>query len=291
MSENLRELMIEDQEHINILCEKIWDGNDYVPEVFPRWISTPDSHTLGIFKDNELIACGNIEKTEGTSIAWIQGLRVKGAHREKGYATKVTFALANYAKEIGISTLWYATSSRNIASTSVAQKTGFHEEASTGYFRLYNPFPPHAKPSQSILPIQVNPERLFELLTINPDLVESDKLPLAWHFDYKTIEGLTRLVSRAIIKVVLDQTGIPSGLYCVTERERKEEKTSAYTVFVTDRTIFVDIMSRMIDESQTEGVERAVFFLGPRATKWAHDLGYVTEEFTGRRFLLFEKKL
>ena len=96
MSENLRELVIEDQEHINILCETIWDGNDYVPAIFPRWISTPDSHTLGLFKDNELIACGNIEKTEGTSIAWIQGVRVKDTHRQKGHATKVTFALINY---------------------------------------------------------------------------------------------------------------------------------------------------------------------------------------------------
>ena len=291
MSENLRELVIEDQEHINILCETIWDGNDYVPDIFPRWISTPDSYTLGLFKDDELIACGNIEKTEGTSIALIQGLRVKDTHREKGYATNITIALASYAKEIGISTLWYATSSRNIASITVAKKTGFHEEASIGYFRLYNPFPPHAKPSQSVVPIQVNPERLFELLTMNPDLVESDKLPLAWHFDYKTIEGLTRLFSRAIVKVVLDQAGIPQGLYCVTERERKEEKTSAYTVFVTNRAIFVDIMSRMIDEAQTEEVDRAVFFLGPRATDWAQDLGYVAMEFAGRRFLLYEKKL
>ncbi len=291
MSENLRELVIEDQEHINILCETIWNGNDYVPAVFPRWISTPDSHTLGLFKDNELIACGNIEKTEGTNIGWIQGLRVKDTQRKKGYATNITIALSSYAKEIGISTIWYATSSRNIASITVAQKTGFHEEASTGYFRLYNPFPPHSKPSLSVVPIQVNPERLFELLTINPELVESDKLPLAWHFDYKTIEGLTRLVSRAIVKVVLDQAGIPQGFYCVTERERKEEKTAAYTVFATNRAIFVDIMSRMIDEAQIEEVDRAVFFLGPRATEWAQDLGYVAEEFTGRRFLLYEKKL
>ena len=132
---------------------------------------------------------------------------------------------------------------------------------------------------------------MLELLEINPDLAPSDTFPLAWHFDYKTLDGLTRLVSRAINKVIIDETGIPQALYCVTERERKEEKTSAYTVFATDRSVFVDIMSRMIDESQTAGVDRAVFFLGPNTTEWAQDLGYVSEEFTGRRFLLYEKKL
>jgi GNAT superfamily N-acetyltransferase len=291
MSVSLRELTVDDQEHVSILCKTVWEGNDYVPAVFPRWISTPDSYTLGLFEGEELIAIGNVEKTEGTTIAWVQGLRVKDTHREKGHATKMTSALSDLARAKGITTLWYATSSRNKASITVALKTGFQVVTRTGYFRLYKPFPPHSKPSQSIVPIQVNPERLFELLTINPDLVKDDKFPLAWHFDYKTIEGLTRLVSRAVNKVVIDEAGIPQALYCVTERERKEEKISAYTVFATDRSVFVDVMSRMIDESQTAGVDRAVFFLGPNATEWAQDLGYVTEEFTGRRFLLYEKKL
>lgn len=291
MSESLRELVIEDQEQVNILCETVWSGNDYVPAVFPRWISTQESHTLGFFTGEKLVAFGNVEREEGTAIAWVQGLRVKEKYRDRGYGTKITSELAKLAHEQGIKTLRFATSSRNKASMTVAKKTGFHEADRTGYFRLYKPFPPHAKPSQSIVPIQVNPERLFELLTINPALVESDTFPLAWHFDYKTIEGLTRLVSRAIVKVVIDEAGIPQGLYCVTERERQEERTSAYTVFATDTAIFVDIMSRMIDEAQTEDVDRAVFFLGPRATEWAQDLGYVDEEFTGRRFLLYEKTI
>jgi hypothetical protein len=291
MSENLRELTVEDQEHVDILCETVWSGNDYVPAVFPRWISTPDSHTLGLFQNEELIAIGNVEMTEGTSIAWVQGLRVKDSHREKGHAKSVTLALSELARERGITTLWYATSSRNAASIAVAEKTGFGKVATTGYFRLYKPFPPHSKPSPSIVPVQVGPERLVELLEVNPDLVPWDKFPLAWHFDFKTLDGLKRLVSRAINKVVIDEAGIPQALYCVTERERKEEKTSAYTVFATDRSIFVDIMSRMIDESETAGVDRAVFFLGPSTTEWAQNLGYFSEEFEGRRFLLYEKKL
>jgi hypothetical protein len=291
MSENLRELTLEDQEHVDILCETVWEGNDYVPAAFPRWVSTPDSHTLGLFENEELIAIGNIERTEGTTIALVQGLRVKDTHRDKGHAKCVTLALSELAREQGITTLWYATSSRNTASITVAEKTGFHKVASTGYFRLYKPFPQHSKPSPSIVPVQVSPERLSELLDINPDLVPVDKLPLAWHFDYKTIEGLTRLLSRAINKVIIDEAGFPQALYCVTQRERKEEKTSAYTVFATDRSVFVDVMSRMIDESQTTGVDRAVFFLGPNTTEWAQDLGYVSEEFVDRWFLLYEKRL
>ncbi len=288
MPSSIRELTIEDHEHVNILCRTIWKGNDYVPSIFPKWMEDPLTRTIGLFEDDELVTFGNIEKLVDTNIALIQGLRVKEGHREKGHATTITSGLIDIAKEMDIKHLWYCTSSRNESSMKVAEKCGFHVTDKSGYFRIYKPFPAHPKPSLSIVPLNVTPERLYELLTVNPDLVESSTFPLAWHFDFKTQEGLTRLLEGAIIKIVVDETGNARGLYCQTERERNEEKTAAFTVFATDRSVFVDIMSRMIDQAETIGADRAVFFLGPRVTEWALDLGYVADEFVDRRFLLYE---
>ena len=64
--------------------------------------------------------------------------------------------------------------------------------------------------------------------------------------------------------------------------------TAAFTVFASDRAVFIDIMSRMIDEAEAVGADRGVFFLGPRVTEWVLDLGYVADEFVDRRFLLYE---
>ena len=291
MSGNIRELTLKDQEHVSILCETVWSGNDYVPAIFPKWVSNPLSKTLGVFESDELVAFGNIEKLEDSNIACIQGLRVKEGHREKGHATTVTLALIEIAREQGITHLWYATSSRNESSMKVADKCGFQVANRTGYFRIYKPFPPHPKPSLSIVPMSVTPERLLNLLGENPDLVESSTFPLAWHFDFKTLDGLTRLLGEAAIKAVVDESGKVRGLYCLTERERNEETTAAFTVFSTDRSVFVDIMSRMIDQAETLGADRAVFFLGPRVTEWALGLGYVADEFVDRRFLLYELNL
>ena len=288
MPTSIRELSLEDHEHIKILSETIWNGNDYVPETFPKWVDNPLSRTLGLFEDEELVAYGNIEKVADVDIAWVQGLRVKESHREKGHATAVTSALIDIAKEMKIKYLWYATSSKNEASMKVADNCGFHEADRTGYFRIYKPFPIHPKPSLSIVPLTVSPERLHELLIVNPDLVESSTVPLAWHFDFKTLDGLTRLLSDAIVKVVVDDSGKVSGLYSQIERGRDEEMTAAFTVFATNRSVFVDIMSRMIDQAETVGADRAVFFLGPRVTEWAMDLGYVADEFMERKFLLYE---
>jgi len=262
-----------------------------VPEIFPLWMQNPLTKTIGLFEEDELLAFGNLERIKNTDIAWIQGLRVKEGHRETGYATTITNILANVARNLGIKHLWYATSSRNESSTRVAEKCGFHIADKTGYFRLYRPYPDHPKPSPSIVPLNVNPERLHELLVQNPELVESQTFPLAWHFDFKTLEGLTRLLESAVIKVIMDEFGKLLGLYCFVERKRKEERTAAFSVFAIDKSVFVDIMSRMIDKAETLGADKAVFFLGPRVTEWALGLGYVADEFISRRFLLYELKL
>ena len=292
MSDILRNLVIEDHDQVKTLCETIWEGNDYVPEIFPTWISNPLSTPLGIFQDKELVALANLEKVEGTTIGWVEGLRVKEEHRQSGLGSKANEAIVEAAKEQGIKTLWYATSSRNEPSQLVAEKSGFVKANATGYFRLYRPYPAHSRPSPSIMPLQIDAVRLHELLLSNPDLVESTTFPLAWQFDFTSVEGLSRLLKDSAIKVVINEAGLVDGLYCMTKRDLKGDAwTAAYTVFATDRSIFVDIISRTIDEADTLGADRAVYFLGPRATEWALTLGYVEEEFIGRRFLLYELNL
>ncbi len=292
MSDNLRNLVIEDHDQVKTLCETIWEGNDYVPEIFPTWISDPLSTPLGIFQDKELVALANLEKVEGSTIGWVEGLRVKEGHRQSGLGSKANDAIVEAAKEQGIKILWFATSSRNEPSQLVAEKSGFIKANTTGYFRLYRPYPAHSKPSPSIVPLQIDAARLHEFLLSNPDLVESTTFPLAWQFDFTSIEGLSRLLKNSTIKVVINEAGNVDGLYCMSKRDRKGDTwTATYTVFATNRSVFVDIISRTIDEADTLGADRAVYFLGPRATEWALTLGYVEEEFIGRRFLLYELNL
>ena len=292
MSDDIRKLVIEDHDQVKALCETIWEGNDYVPEIFPTWISDSLSTPLGIFQDKELVALANLEKVEGTTIGWVEGLRVKEGHRQSGLGLKANEAIVKVAKEQGIKTLWYATSSRNEASQLVAEKSGFIKTNTTGYFRLYIPYPAHSRPSPSITPLQIDAVRLHELLLLNPDLVESPTFPLAWQFDFRSVEGLSRLLKDSTIKVVLNEEGHVDGLYCMSKRDHKNDSwTATYTVFATNRSVFVDIISRTIDEAETLGADRAVYFLGPRASEWSADLGFVDEEFIGREFLLYELNL
>lgn len=289
MVSSLRELTVEDQNQVNLLCATIWDGNDYVPTSFPKWVIDPHDTVMGIFEGIELVAICNLETIDGTGIAWAQGLRVKEGFRQKGYGTKIAKTIVKRAKEKKVRTLWYATSSLNKESQKIAEKLGFHLADSVGYFRLQSPFPNHPKPSLSIVPLKVIPSRLFDIFSGNPDLVLSATMPLAWEFDFKSLEGLERLGEETEFRVIIDEAGSAQGLYYRVDRHRPAEFTAAFSVFATDRAVFVDIMSRILEEVTTSKADRAVFFLGPKPSEWAFSLGYVDDEFIGRRFLLYEK--
>ena len=289
MPSKLRELTIKDQIQVDSLCATIGDGNDYVPTAFPTWANDPHDNVIGIFEGKELVALCNLGTIDGTNIAWVQGLRVREASQQKGYGTKITEAIVQLAREKQVRTLWYVTGSQNEGSQKVAERLGFHKANSVGYFRLQTPFPDHPRPSPSIVPLKASPSRLFDILIENPDLVQSATMPLAWEFDFNSLDGLKRLGKQTTFKVIIDEAGIAQGLYYVVNRRRPDEFTVACTVFATDRAVFVDIMSRILDEVIASKADRAVFFLGPGPTEWAFSLGYVGEEFIGRRFLLYEK--
>ncbi len=284
----LRDLTIEDHDQVNELCLTVWDGNDYVPKTFPIWLENPLVSVMGLLQDDELVAICALELVPDTTIAWVEGLRVKESHRQKGLAREIVHHISKLAEEKGVRTLWYATSSRNEASMAVAMHAGFRLADSVGYFRLYKPFPDHPKPSLAYIPLEVDDDRLHEILMTNPDLIESTTIPLAWEFDFRSKEGLARLSKKTNFKVVIGENGDTLALYCRVDRQRNEELTAAFTLFARDRSIFVDVLSRAIDEAITVNADRAVFFLGPRASEWALASGYVTEEFVGRRFLLYE---
>lgn len=281
-------LKIEDHEQVKELCATVWDGNDYVPTAFPHWITDSHFQTAGIFEGNELVAIAALEFVPETTIAWVIGLRVKEEYRQRGLAKTLTDYLVKRATDAGIRTLWYATSSRNEASQKVALKLGFREADKVGYFRLYDPYPPHQKPSLSYIPLKVNAERLYEILQHNPELVESTTIPFAWEFEFTSREGLERLARKTEFRVIVGDDGIAHALYFRLNRMRNEETTAAFTIFATDRSIFVDVLARTIDEAVSQRADRAVYFLGPRTTEWALATGFVTEEFIGRQFLLYE---
>jgi GNAT superfamily N-acetyltransferase len=290
MSEEPRDLKLTDHPAVNDLCMGIWGGRDYVPDSFPKWIENDLNYPIGIFSGDVLQAIGNLEVKSGKTVGWVKGLRVRESERRKGYASKIVDQMIVKAKQIGAETLMYATSSRNTASMKVAETLGFLLMNDVRYFRLEPPFPPHPSPSPSIIPLQVYPKRLHEILETG-DLIPTETFPVRWEFHNRDVMSLESILEREIAQVVFGGTGKAESLTFFYTFERDGQKTTAFTMYSTNRSVFVDVFSRALDYLDATKTEHAVFFLGPRVEQWVEYTIEIPQEFSGRRFLLYEKKL
>ncbi|NWF97041.1 MAG: GNAT family N-acetyltransferase [Candidatus Thorarchaeota archaeon] len=291
MQSLVRKLVLDDKPEVEALCATIWEGNDYVPSVFSNWVSGENTHMMGVFSDSQLVAICNLEIIRGTTVGWVEGLRVREGHRNQGHASRIVSEIVELARQKGLKTLRYATGSLNLESQAVARKTGFHLATSVGYLRIERPFPPHPRPSPSVVPLEVEPSRLLQFLEVSPDLIDVERVPISWSFESKDLQGLQRVSAKTKFRVVVEDTGIASGLYYSQKVHDNGEDRMTFHVFATDRAVFVDIMSRMIEEADASNADSAVFFLGPRVKEWSKSLGYADPEFDDRAFLLFERGL
>jgi hypothetical protein len=204
----------------------------------------------------------------------------------------------NVAKQKGIEKLRYMTSSMNKASVSLAERLGFELIESMGFFFLHTPFPPHPSPRDNFKPKVATPDELHAVLR-GSSLVPSKHLPYDHEFHEKNLGSLISIGESTDFRVVYDETWAPAGLYYRNPlSERGGETRTTYAVYCTNRTIFVDMMARIVDEASELGATRVGFLMGPNGVEWVSALGYTDSElgewpgdYLERRLLLYSKRL
>jgi hypothetical protein len=267
-----------------------------MPEVIPYWIESPDYIARGLFEDNQLLSICTLQLVQSTDIGYISGLRTRDERRREGYGKTLTETLMETAKTRGVKHLYYLTVNLNEASMGLAEQLGFSLSDQYGSFRLYSPFPSHPIPSPALNPISASPDRVYEVIREFPSLIPNRHVPFNFQFNRKSLDSLKRISERTDFQLVVDNEGQPGGLYYGTPvRVERGEKAMTYVVYTSNRTIFVDMMARIVDEVDSKEATRVTFRMGPNATKWVTDLGYTDSEigawpgdFSARRLLLYE---
>ncbi|MDP4089288.1 MAG: GNAT family N-acetyltransferase [Bacillota bacterium] len=124
-----KKLVHEDYEDIVDMSKKIWDGTDYLPKVFHKWVDD-----RGIFigavdtERNKVIAAARLTVLhDGTG--WLEGLRVHVDYRGQKLGKGITEILLNQAKkelaEGRIKKVAFATHITSIESRSMMEKLDF----------------------------------------------------------------------------------------------------------------------------------------------------------------------
>ena len=182
----IREAYEGDKNQILAISQRIWEGDDYVPQVLDTWlreggllVAELSGQVVGFAKTTEL-APGEL---------WLEGLRVHPDHQGKGIAKALAQAQLEHALSKKPRTIRLATVEENAASLHIARELGFREAARFFYLEA-----DVEKPSRAAVLRRPDPEEAWEFLCASAALREARGLVgLGWRFRTLTPELLRAL--------------------------------------------------------------------------------------------------
>lgn len=124
----LRPARSEDREAVTALCAHIWEGEDYIPDVFDDWVGDETGSFMLLFADDTLVGLDKLTELSPDEW-WLEGLRVHPDHRGQGLARYLHEAALSLAERRGQGTLRFSTASKNRPVHALATNTGFRAVA------------------------------------------------------------------------------------------------------------------------------------------------------------------
>ena len=130
----IRELEKSDKEEVVEMTSGIWDGRDYIPDYFDRWVK--DGGFICGMIDDEIVALAK-HTWHSDDILWLEGLRVHPDHREEGYGRAMIEGQVNYINEhLDYRVARFLTSNDNTPVKKVVEDIGFELKQKYDYVRL-----------------------------------------------------------------------------------------------------------------------------------------------------------
>jgi GNAT superfamily N-acetyltransferase len=111
-----------DHADIEEFCKGIWEGGDYVPEVWAHWFNDPNGILVTAEYNGHAIGCGKLSLiSEGQW--WLEGFRVDPNHQGLKVGSRIHNYLTDWWVEHGDATLRLMT--ENPAVVHLCEKTGY----------------------------------------------------------------------------------------------------------------------------------------------------------------------
>jgi GNAT superfamily N-acetyltransferase len=122
-----------DRPAVETICARIWEGEDYVPEVWDEWLADGHGQLAVAELEGQVVGFGKLSRL-GDDEWWLEGLRVGLAHRRQGIARWLQAHLVKEARRVGRGVLRFGTHSLNEPMRRIAAHDGFRRIAT---YRLY----------------------------------------------------------------------------------------------------------------------------------------------------------
>jgi GNAT superfamily N-acetyltransferase len=121
-----------DRDRINEMTKEVWDGHDYIPRVFDRWVADAGAAFEAAEIDGVVVGLQRLRPI-GPGLMWYEGLRVAPEHRRRGIARAMLRAAIDESREQGMREIRLAT--RDEPAIKLFQSAGFHQLVEVRWWR------------------------------------------------------------------------------------------------------------------------------------------------------------
>ncbi len=125
----LRPVRPGDRAAVEAIAAQVWDGEDYLPEVFDDWLADPEGFFHAATIHDRLVGLVKLTRME-VGEWWMEGLRVDPAYRRRGIGRILHQHVLSQARRFAPGVLRFSTASENATIVRLAGETGFAQVAS-----------------------------------------------------------------------------------------------------------------------------------------------------------------
>lgn len=118
----IRPVRPSDRDRVVELTKDIWNGHDYIPDVFDDWVGDAGAAFQALEIDGVLVGLQRL-RPYAPGLAWYEGLRVALSHRRQGLARAMLASAISEARDQGFGEMRLATG--NLDAVRLFESAGF----------------------------------------------------------------------------------------------------------------------------------------------------------------------
>ncbi len=128
----LRPVRPADRDRVEEMTREVWEGRDYIPQVFDRWVSDAGSTFQAAEIDGEVVGVHRL-RPYAPGLMWYEGLRIASEHRRHGVARAMLASAIAEAREAGFTEMRLGTA--NDAAVRLFEQAGFKQLVDIRWWR------------------------------------------------------------------------------------------------------------------------------------------------------------
>jgi len=130
---NFRKVVASDWDAMYKFIKQTWEGHDYIPRVWDKWLSDENSEFILGEVDGVIVGCVRLKALSPGEL-WLEGLRVRSEYQGRGYAWLFQDEIIERAMRYNPRAIRYSTGDANEASIHIGKTAGF------SVLNTYQPF-------------------------------------------------------------------------------------------------------------------------------------------------------